>query len=121
MDAGGYKDVLLWHAEGWDWKNENDISSPAYWHKIDDEWHQYTMNGLVKLNQKAPVTHISYFEAFAYSQWKGMRLPTEEEWESAKVNLIGERDGNGPKALMLHIPIIKNLKEPLESTMANSW
>ncbi|SDS12322.1 ergothioneine biosynthesis protein EgtB [Gramella sp. MAR_2010_147] len=84
MDAGGYKDVLLWHAEGWDWKNENDISSPAYWHKIDDEWHQYTMNGLVKLNQKAPVTHISYFEAFAYSQWKGMRLPTEEEWESAQ-------------------------------------
>ena len=81
MEAGGYKDVLLWHAEAWDWINKDNINKPSYWHDIDGEWHQYTLNGLQKLDLNAPVTHISYFEAFAYAQWKGMRLPTEEEWE----------------------------------------
>ncbi|MUP44405.1 ergothioneine biosynthesis protein EgtB [Gramella sp. BOM4] len=81
IETGGYEDVLLWHAEAWDWVNEHGINSPFYWHKIDGEWHVYTLNGLVKLDPSAPVTHISYYEAFAYAQWKGMRLPTEQEWE----------------------------------------
>ncbi|MCG9972268.1 ergothioneine biosynthesis protein EgtB [Christiangramia crocea] len=84
IESGGYGDVLLWHAEAWDWVNENNISSPFYWHKIDGEWHQYTLSGLIKLIPDAPVTHISYYEAFAYAQWKGMRLPTEQEWETAQ-------------------------------------
>ncbi|TBW30441.1 ergothioneine biosynthesis protein EgtB [Gramella sp. KN1008] len=84
IEAGGYKDVMLWHAEAWDWVNENNINSPFYWHNIDGEWNQYTLNGLIKLLPDAPVTHISYYEAFAYAQWKGMRLPTEEEWETAQ-------------------------------------
>lgn len=81
IEAGGYEDVLLWHAEAWDWVNENEVSAPFYWHKIKNQWHQYTLNGLVKLDLNAPVTHISYYEAFAYAQWKKMRLPTEQEWE----------------------------------------
>lgn len=86
IEDGGYKDVLLWHAEAWDWINEHKVASPSYWYKIDNEWHQYTLNGLIKLELQAPVTHISYFEAFAFAQWKGMRLPTEEEWETAQEN-----------------------------------
>lgn len=84
MEDGGYDDVLLWHAEAWDWLEQNNISSPAYWHKIDSKWYQYTLNGLKEIELKAPVTHISYYEAFAYAQWKGMRLPTEAEWETAQ-------------------------------------
>jgi len=84
VQAGGYQDVLLWHAEAWDWVNTNNIQTPFYWHKLDDKWHQYTLGGLVPLELQAPVTHISYYEAFAYAQWKGMRLPTEEEWETAQ-------------------------------------
>ena len=84
MDAGGYEDVLLWHAEAWDWVNENKIKAPFYWHKLNGEWQQYSLSGLQKIIPDAPVTHISYYEAFAFAQWKGMRLPTEQEWEIAQ-------------------------------------
>ena len=84
IEAGAYKDVLLWHAEGWDWVNNNNIEAPFYWHKIDGEWHQYTLNGLTKLVPEAPLSHISYFEAFAFAQWKNLRLSTEFEWETAQ-------------------------------------
>lgn len=84
MNEEGYKRFDLWHAEGWDWVNQQQISAPLYWHQIDGEWYRYTLSGLHKINSKAPLTHISYFEAFAFAQWKGMRLPTEFEWEAAQ-------------------------------------
>lgn len=86
MKAGGYKNFNLWHAEGWDWVQQNQIQSPMYWHEIDGEWHQYTLQGLQKINEKAPLSHVSYFEAFAFAQWKDCRLPTEFEWEAAQEN-----------------------------------
>ncbi|SIT15406.1 ergothioneine biosynthesis protein EgtB [Zobellia uliginosa] len=84
IEAGGYQRFDLWHAEGWDWVNQNQISAPLYWHLIDGIWYNYTLNGLQKVTPDAPVTHISYFEAFAFSQWKGCRLATEFEWEAAQ-------------------------------------
>lgn len=84
MNDGGYEQVLLWHAEGWDWVNQNDINSPFYWYRVKDSWQQYTLSGLKPLNPEAPVTHLSYYEAFAFAQWKGLRLPTEFEWEVAQ-------------------------------------
>lgn len=83
MENGGYNDVLLWHAEAWDWINDNAINAPFYWHNINGDWHQYTLHGLKPIIPEAPVTHISYYEAFAFAQWKKMRLPTEFEWETA--------------------------------------
>ncbi len=83
MEAGGYKDVLLWHAEAWDWIYTEGITAPFYWHRKSNEWHQYTLQGLKKLDPEVPLSHISYYESFAYAQWKGYRLPTEFEWEAA--------------------------------------
>lgn len=88
IEAGGYQDFNLWHAEGLDFIRQNDIKSPLYWHQVDGVWHHYTLNGFVPVNKNNPVTHISFYEAFAFAEWKNMRLPTEFEWEvaSKKIN-----------------------------------
>jgi len=83
INAGTYHDFRYWHAEGWDWVNTNKIEAPLYWHLIDGEWHHYTLAGLQLLKLDEPVGHVSYYEAYAYAMWKGMRLPTEFEWEVA--------------------------------------
>ncbi|MFS4417713.1 ergothioneine biosynthesis protein EgtB [Maribacter sp. 2307ULW6-5] len=84
ISQGGYAQFHHWHAEGWDWVRKENITAPLYWHYIDGNWHHYTYNGLKKVHKDAPLTHVSYFEAFAYAQWKGCRLPTEFEWEAAQ-------------------------------------
>lgn len=83
IEDGGYKDFNLWHAEGWDFIQENEIKAPEYWHKENDEWKSYTLKGYGTIELDQPVTHISFYEAFAFAEWKGMRLPTEFEWEVA--------------------------------------
>lgn len=80
---GGYSNFNLWHSEGWDWVNKNDVKSPMYWHLVNDQWHSYTLNGLEKVDPMLPVMHINYYEAFAFAEWSGKRLPTEFEWEVA--------------------------------------
>ncbi len=81
IDAGGYDDPMLWHSDGWDWVKQNDVVSPLYWHRNDEGWRHYTLAGLRALSLNAPVTHVSYYEAAAYAEWKDCRLPTEFEWE----------------------------------------
>ncbi len=84
IEDSGYQNSLLWHAEAWDWLNQNNIKTPLYWHKLEGQFCQYTLQGLKDLDLDAPVTHLSYYEAFAFSQWKQERLPTEFEWEVAQ-------------------------------------
>jgi len=92
IKAGGYKNFNYWHAEGWDWVKSNHITSPMYWHLIDGEWSNYTLGGLLPIDPNAPVSHVSYYEAYAYASWSGMRLPTEFEWEVGAKNFNwGER------------------------------
>lgn len=83
MKAGGYEDFRYWHADGWSWVKENNIKSPLYWHKIDDQWMHYTLGGLKEVELDEELCHISFYEASAYASWKEMRLPTEQEWEIA--------------------------------------
>ena len=87
IGAGGYKDFNLWHAEGWDYIKDKNIKAPLYWHLIDDEWRYYHYQGLEDIPPNLPVMHISFYEAFAFAEWKGMRLPTEQEWEVSSSKL----------------------------------
>ena len=83
IGAGGYRDPLVWHSDGWEWVNSNGIDSPLYWHKCEDGWKHYTLAGLRDLPVNAPLCHVSFYEAAAFAEWKGLRLPTEFEWEAA--------------------------------------
>ncbi len=87
INDGGYHDHRYWHAEGLDWVKTNHITAPMYWHNIDGIWHNYTLNGLMEIGPEATLCHISFYEAAAYAAWRGMRLPTEFEWEAAASKL----------------------------------
>jgi len=92
IEAGGYRDFSYWHAEGWEWVNQNQASSPLYWHLIAGKWMNYTFGGLQEVEMDEPVCHVNFYEASAYASWKGMRLPTEAEWEVASTRFNwGER------------------------------
>jgi ergothioneine biosynthesis protein EgtB len=83
INDGGYTNFSFWHAAGWDWVKKENVKSPLYWHLISEKIRSYTLSGLKPLQLKAPVSHISYYEAYAYANWKGMRLATEFEWEAS--------------------------------------
>jgi ergothioneine biosynthesis protein EgtB len=81
--AGGYDDPSFWLSEGWAWVQANKIRQPVYWHDHPAGWREFSPAGLCPLNPRAPLLHISYFEADAFAQFAGARLPTEAEWEHA--------------------------------------
>jgi ergothioneine biosynthesis protein EgtB len=83
IEDGGYRNFNLWHSEGWDWVNQNEVEAPLYWVKRDGEWFNFTLAGLRPVKPEAPVCHVSFYEAAAFAEWKGARLPTEFEWEAA--------------------------------------
>lgn len=82
--AGGYQVHEHWLSEGWEWCKSLEVKAPLYWHEMKGSWKFFSLQGgLQALELDEPVTHISYFEADAYARWRGLRLPTEYEWEVA--------------------------------------
>lgn len=93
IKAGGYQDYRFWLSDAWDWIKNEQLTAPFHWHYLHGDWYEFTLHGLQKLDLYAPVTHISYYEADAYADWKGMRLPTEFEWEVAAKNHAATGEG----------------------------
>ncbi len=87
IDAGGYQDFKPWLDEGWSWVQSEQITAPLYWIKKDEQWYQYTLAGLKKVQSDEILCHVSYYEAQAFAQWAGYRLTTEFEWEAAASKL----------------------------------
>jgi ergothioneine biosynthesis protein EgtB len=83
IDAGGYQNPSFWLSEGWAWIQSHNISAPLYWHRGQTGWQEFSLAGLHPMNMRAPLLNISYYEASAFAQFSGARLPTEAEWEYA--------------------------------------
>ncbi len=81
LEDGGYSRPELWLSEGWDAVQRFGWNAPLYWQRAENSWQTFTLSGMNQLEDQAPVTHVSFFEADAFARWKGCRLPTEFEWE----------------------------------------
>lgn len=87
IESGGYENFIYWHDEAWHHINNSSIKIPLYWIKDGNDYYQFTLAGLKKVKGNQVLGHISFYEAYAIANWKGMRLPTEFEWEAASDKL----------------------------------
>ena len=89
VNDGGYTNPMLWLSDGWAQVQAQAWAAPLYWiapgdpRCPSDAWQVFGLAGVQPLNPQAPVTHLSFYEAAAYAEWAGARLPTEFEWEHA--------------------------------------
>jgi gamma-glutamyl hercynylcysteine S-oxide synthase len=92
MRCNGYQEKKYWSDAGWRWRTENNIYHPEYWQADKHNGHYgISPAGPVALSANAPVFGISYYEAQAFADWAGARLPHEHEWEIAQNSgLLGQ-------------------------------
>jgi iron(II)-dependent oxidoreductase len=130
VEDGGYRNSRFWSQQGWDWLQSGGVPQledsfakffnktiknsskapdsekisdhPMYWRcDANGRWQQRTFDSYVPLDEHLPVIHVSWYEAEAYSNWAGRRLPTEAEWEVAA---SGQPEGDGLSDRRRHFP-----------------
>ncbi|HEX5762969.1 MAG TPA: SUMF1/EgtB/PvdO family nonheme iron enzyme [Solirubrobacterales bacterium] len=72
-----------------DFVGETGAEPPLYWERDSaGGWLHTAMGRRDPLDPGVPVVHVSWHEADAFARWAGKRLPTEQEWEAARPELL---------------------------------
>lgn len=105
--TGGYDRMELWPEEVWpsvvQFVDQTGLPGPRFW----------SQGRPARVKDDHPVVGISWFEANAYAQWVGKRLPTAAEWEKA---------GSWPADLMGRGPTVRyTWGNAFDPSRANIW
>ena len=82
VEAGGYREPRWWEPDAFEWLRAEGIAHPRFWVDTGGRWQWRGMFEAIPLPAAWPV-YVSHSEASAYARWRGLRLPTEAEYDRA--------------------------------------
>ena len=90
VEANGYNEQRYWDDEGWAWLQSARAQHPLNWRKNGGTWERRHFDQWHSIVAREPVIHVNAFEAQAFCNFAGRRLPTEAEWEVAATGARAE-------------------------------
>jgi len=94
------------------WINRHEVTNHQYLEFVEETGHRkpgppsrYAKRLAQLRGSNQPVAYVSWHDADAYCRWKGLRLPTEAEWEKAMRGIDGRLWpwGNSPRMLKANL------------------
>lgn len=89
IEDDGYKKTRYWSSLGKKWLQKTKRTLPRFWIKNNGIYYRKHFDNIIPITNNEllkPVVKINFFEAEAYANYIGGRLPTESEYEYMTTN-----------------------------------